>query len=727
MRDHEFCFGSDTDTDWQSDEWSDEESPERIQSEETDRERALVPRSDTKTAELSLVHLELSETCAGELKAKSPSERAALYLEELDKSEDAAGYTSTIISRLPDKVKIEADKQSVKLSFDSITKLLEAIPGMHGPDSRSLSDLKSIHLDGNKLKLDGSASFMVGNPADGREIKLTLTNASADLKIDSHDPTKITLTNFSGLTVATAGARVNVKELSISLVEDKDGNLSLKILPSKLEGDRAREQNNQLGALYNRLAAGVASTKLAPIEFAIGNKKDTPLLPFFGHLNKWIDNEKNRDAGALAETLAGMFLEKSLAGSLRGLKAIEKDGDRIIIKSDGGDLHSLGGIPIAWDKTISGKLGADGKKLEVKELQGLRIQMPLPGDLAASLGMKNPLEIPLQELCLGEADKDGNRLATIKCEGVIESLAIKVGPQLRPAPIDAAGNVAVNIVLNKDGRLPLEVVFDPKQAMAGDAKKVDFKLTVKGDSDNLPKVIEGFFGHTLDPVLQNALKGIESIEKKGDKITLKRKEGSSHELGGLRVGIAKEITFKIAPDDSSIKLSGISGLTIESLPGIANTIYKERLPIYLRSFDLGSAGRDGGRSMSIQASGAMRSANIKLDAAMQPQDIEVVVENPVQAIKETLQNSRAMGTLIQRTRGNDTYAIRIRSNGAVALGGLGNPSDMFSNAGDLHSPEGIAATVIGYAGQKLANPGSTKAERGLWHSVERTWTSVFGR
>ncbi len=656
--------------------------------------------------------------------------RVASYLEQLRRAGDAAGYTSTIVSRMPKVGKIEADHHLIRLSSDSFIQMLQAIPGLRLAESTAVG-VKSFALDGNKLKLEGNASFTV--VAEGRPIKLSLTNVNGELKIDPRDQSRITLANITGLTVEVSGVRLSIKEVAFTLVEDRNGNLTLRAVP-KLEGapPTPRPSGNASvlnrlgqfgGSLVNGSAAVVANSLIKPMDIPLGNKRETPLGTLYGDVKQWIGTER-KDAGRLAEKVAEIFMDRSLAGLLRGLKGVERDGDRLTITSQGGDLRSLGGIPIEWDRTVRARLVADGRKIEIKDIVGARIKMPLPGDLAASLGMKNPIEISIKELSLSEPDKHGNRTASVKADGIIESVSIKVGPNMQPVAVDRAGNVAMNFVINKGGRLPLELVFNPRQAMEGDPKKVDFKLTVKGeDPDKVAKVVEGFFGHDLDPVLYNALKGVVSVEKKGDQVTIERKEASNLSIEGLTVRIDKQISFKIKPDHNDISISNIRGLSIRNLPDVADLIYRRRLPIYVNSFKLSAADHKGGRTITIASSGALRGATIKMDASMTPKDIELEIENPVQALKEVVQRDAAMAMLAQRTRGNDTYIIRIRD-GAADIGGLRNISNMFSNAGDLLSLEGIASTVIGYAGNKVSGAGA-QAELGVADAFRRTWNAIF--
>lgn len=615
--------------------------------------------------------------------------RVSSFLEQLRSSEDAVGDSSIILSRLPQELKIEAEGPRMGLSSNNFRGLLEAIPGLRIPESTI--DLKALRFDQNRLRLDGTVTIKA--EILGQFVNVNLRESTAELRVDPHDRSKITIANIRGVTFDAGMITLRLTELSVHLIEDSRGNITLRLFPKV-------EDTMGLGMLTSALISNLTR----PIDIPLGSKDETPIGTLFSDVRNWVANDR-KCANVLAEKLTGMFVDRELASVLGGLRGLEKRNDELIVRSTGGDLHSLGGLPIIWDNEVRSKLTADGRRIDIKDIRGARIKMPLPGDLAASLGVKNPLEIAITEVTLGPPDRDGNRIAVLKTDGLIEEVSIKVGKDLRPVAVDRAGNVAVNLTLNQGERLPLEILFKPEQAMAGDPKKMDLTIRIKtDDQDKIAKVVERFFGHDLDPVLRNALRGVTSIEKVGDRVTIHRNRASTLSMNGLSATVSERVSFKINSDNNDISISDISGVTIDRLPDAADAIYRRRLPIEIRSLKLSKPDSGGNRTMTIDSSGPMRSATIKLDGSMAAREVAVTVENPVQAMRDRLV-AAGLPTLGRRNWGNQLYTISIKD-GVVDVGGLSNIASMFSDAGDFVSWDGTIVAGIGYLGTKASNPAS---------------------
>lgn len=642
--------------------------------------------------------------------------RVASYLDEIHRAGDPAAVTATIIGRLPERITVESSGARMQLATSNLLSLLEAIPGFRTSELSALNGPRTLTVEEDRVRLSGRGTFSVAD-ANGGQLTLSLNDLSGRLRLDPRDHNRVVLTDVTGLAATQMGAQVNLRELSFALREDNQGHITLVITPTRLQG--AAQPQQRLGNLYNQFAAGVATLSVQPVEIPLGHRDDTPIPQLFNELRGWARGNQPRDAGRLVETIGAMYMDRALAGILGGVRGIERNGEQITIRSNGSDAHNLGGLPIHWDETVRARMRTEGNRLSLTNIEGLRIRFPLPTDVADSLGMRNPLDIAITELSLSEPDRDGNRTATMRTAGALESVSIKVGPQMQPVT-DRNGNAQLTTVLNQGGRIPLELTFNPQQVAAADLARMDFRLLVRENHNNIAGALERLLGCELNDTLQGVLNGVESIERRGNTVTIRRRAATAHELGGLGVSTAREVSFTLHPrNDGVVQVTNITGVDINRLPGFANSIYRTRLPIPIQSVTLGAANRAGERTLSISGSGALREAVVRLDSHMTPQNILVEVVNPVQAFIDSAPNTRGRDQAIQsvrdRLRGTNTYVMRISANGDVDFGGLGALSSMFSNAGDFLSFEGFLAAGIGHiTGDRSALP----------NAAIRTWNTL---
>lgn len=407
-------------------------------------------------------------------------------------------------------------------------------------------------------------------------------------------------------------------------------------------------------------------------------------------------NFKITPSGANRSPFKTTGLHPSLSSLWGGIDSMEKSADKYTINMKSDMAATIGGVPAITDKTTSLKITVDGDKAEVSDIQGMKIRMPIPPDVADSLGMHNPLELAVKGLSISAADASGNRSVVVIMDGAVEQVELVVGPDMKPVA-DANKNVATRFVLKNNGqRVPLELQFNPDQVTAGtDPRKIDFKLSVKENCEHVPTVLEGFFKHELDPKLKEMLSGVEYIERRGDQLHVRRKAESTHEIGGLKVTAGKELSFRINPNANGIQLSDIRGIAITELPGEANKIYSTRLPIELSTFSLSNVAPDGNRFLEITSPRTLRSARVLLNASLTPLDIDVEVENPVQALKEKYGLHDGLAT---RT-GTGTFKIHIHGDGRVDMTSV-RIAEMLADAGNLTSTGGVLSAGAAY----VANP-----------------------
>jgi hypothetical protein len=647
--------------------------------------------------------------------------RVADYLKSINGAGGPLEQTTAVIGKLPTDMKIDAKGPSMQLSVNDFGKLLEAIPGLRLPAERNLAGIKSIGIQDGKLKLEGTASLELRLPNAPLPVQLTLKDTTADVVVDPKDPNKLHLSNIKGLTVAGAKAEFSIPNIDLTLQQQGDGN-SLSIAVGKPVP--VKDPKHPFASFYNNVAS-FAVPELPNTTVPI--PKEARVDKIFSELRAWASkDEKSRDTAKLAEAITSVYADPSIVSKFGGIKSVEKNGNRIEIASNGGDLHNLGGLPLKWEAKVSAELETNGKNLKLKDIKGVKSDVTLPGDVAQALGMKNPMDVTIKELSLSEPDKDGNRIASLKTDSAVETLSIKVGPNFEPV-CDKEGNIKLSIGLQKDGaKVPIEVTFNPQQLAAGDPKKIDFKLSVLENSDQVPNMAEAFIGHQLDDTARGLLKGVTSISKKGDLVTVERQNATTLEMNGLKVESAKTLSFKINPDPKNIELKDISGLSITGLPDIAGTIYGHKMPIYLKELSLTGANKDGERELTMRANGVVEWARVKLNANMTPSEIVARVENPAKCLKEGLPNRSGVAKYLDATTQGRSYTIVVRNNTVDldGLGGLSGVSDMLLNGGDLVSPEGILATGAGVIGTAVTE-GPTSAATKLGDKVVDTWNRLF--
>ncbi len=619
-------------------------------------------------------------------------------------------------------VQLEVGKSNRKVAIDIVFNPNEATAGAQEMDFKvmaatgSLATVADVLLEG---KLDPSLKeFLRGANS--------ISKTGDHIQIENEAADSAAKRSLGGLPISfdkTISARRETVGAGFVLKDLQGVNLRLPLPPQFVEFTGLqnplpiRELNlSEPDASGNRLAIARTDGKLQSVEIKVGPDMK-PVVDGAGNIVASLKMDdgsrfeltlceeqlRNPDAQKMHLRLTSdqppaiANLHKSLGGLWNGIEAIEKNGEQIKLTLKEAAITTIGGLPLVTDKNLTLKLNVEGDRAEIKDMEGATLRMPLPPDLAEALGMHNPLELTLKNLSIGPADAKGYRLVVAKMDGVVGEVEVLVGPDMQPVQ-HADKNVVVNCVLRHNGQeLPIELRFNPEQAAIGqDPRKIEFKLTTRSNFENVPTVVEGFFTKPLDPKLKELLRGVQYVERKGDMLFVHRNEASTHEIGGLKVTAAKVISFKINNDANGISLSNIEGLQINQLPKDANRVYSEKLPIDLKSFSLSSQRNDGTRVLKIEASGVLVSATVIVNSSLTPQDIEVEVQNPIQAFKEKY------GSVDSAGRG--TFKIHIRQDGSVDMGSL-DLTAMLADAGTLTSTGGIvsggAAIVTAPSDRKL--------------------------
>ncbi|HEY9868360.1 MAG TPA: hypothetical protein V6D08_04290, partial [Candidatus Obscuribacterales bacterium] len=106
-----------------------------------------------------------------------------------------------VVAGLPRDVRVALKQDSIKIDADDFSKFAEVIPGttLDEPLRKLLSSLKSVSLDGSKVKVEGETTIPLTLGANLPTANLTLKNATFDIVPDRNDPKKIHLENIQGI------------------------------------------------------------------------------------------------------------------------------------------------------------------------------------------------------------------------------------------------------------------------------------------------------------------------------------------------------------------------------------------------------------------------------------------------------------------------------------------------------------------------------------------------
>lgn len=681
---------------------------------------------------LAELKLKLNDTKGAEWHTKEVNElnRVSDYLGRVKAAPDDLMRMLLVTNALPSNLKLDTAGKVIRFEFNDAGKALEAIPGLRLPGTRDLSGIKAISLEGNQLKFEGEGTFKFKVPNTDIIADFKLSNASCDISCDPKDPTRLKLSNFKGLSVSAFGANLQPEHLILSTSKNQDGTDTFKIEFGKLIPAVAAEKKPGAKDIAKdglALLIGSQVPDIPPVSFPMPSQVRLDRL--FSEALNWAKAGDAKDAGKMFESIVGLYGNTEISNVFTDIKEMKKTGDRIEISTAGRNLYSIGGLPLSWDAKVSADFKQDGTKISLSNIEGARVKLVLPGDVANGLGIKNPMEIAFKEISLSEPDKEGNRIATIRTDSILESVSIKVGPKFEPIR-DKQGKITLDANLKRDdARASIKITANPEQLSKGDPANIEFALNVTGGSDKIAQILQGFMGHELDPTVKELLNGVESVTKVGDQITINRKGDSVHEKSGLKVHVAKAVSFKIDPKATNLELKDITGINIVDLPDVAGKIYAHKMPITMRYLSLSNANQAGERVLTMKADGVVSSATIYLDASMKPKEIIAVVENPAKYLKESWGNRDFLAQKLDRATKGKSYAIRIKGDGSVdldGLGGVGGVADMLLNGGDLVSVEGVAATVVGYVGTS-ATQGSAAANRGLGDKIVETFQGIFGK
>jgi hypothetical protein len=378
-------------------------------------------------------------------------------LEQTEQHPDVVEQVGKAFTELPQKVGLLAEKQTIRLSSDDFVKLLKSLPGFEIPEGSSLSDLKALVIEGNELRLEGTAVIKFKAP-DGQSMNLNLRDFKGKLEADPTDPSKLKIVDIQGFTVSPAASPfvfVQIKDVALSTRELDGKNVPLLQITKHSLGGLAVALPPEQKKL---LDMAVSANFPLPIEDPEVVARVDKLVQ---SLSRWSSQpEQGKDASDLTGAVGGMFVEDSVMQLFKGARDVQKDGDQVtIVPSERMPLPA--GLPVAFEKSVSGRVVREGQGLSFTDIEGASLKVDLPVAFRQQLGLSDKLQV--RSIETGAPDSAGNRVATMKLGGSVEgTVRVTLGPDMRPLRVDGEGNIRANLEFSKEGKsIAAEVTFNP--------------------------------------------------------------------------------------------------------------------------------------------------------------------------------------------------------------------------------------------------------------------------
>lgn len=332
-----------------------------------------------------------------------------------------------LASRLPAKADFELKPNSLKLETN-FAATLEAIPGVKLDKvwRDVLSGVKSLSLDGNSfsMKLEKAQGIPIDAavPMIGKFKQITFGGGDSqlnfDIALDPKDPKSVSLKNIRGLALTMdTGKSIAIEALTL---DTSSGNPRI-VATIQNPFDVKFPKTITLPMPLEKVAPGIGADAIRSVLKTAADAK--ALL-------------QTRDFSPYLENIPDADLRGKIAGMLKGVTSISKDGQTIRIVRDGGTTaHDFGGPQLQVLRSVSFKIGDDPKNPKIHEISGINFSLPLP----EKLGLGSKFTTSLTELQLLDKDGQGNRTLIVKTNHMIDSVRIKLGPDMNPVA-DSDGN-----------------------------------------------------------------------------------------------------------------------------------------------------------------------------------------------------------------------------------------------------------------------------------------------
>lgn len=397
-------------------------------------------------------------------KPLEPGEKPIEYkpLTEAEKfaGKDAIDKTATVLSRLPEKLKIEYSGEKLSLQTDFV-KLVEATPGITLDQNAKeiFSKFNKLTLDGNtftldlkentKLKLDVPEIQKVGKPT-GLSIGDANTQVKFDIEFDAKNPDKVALKNIKGISLDVEGKKpIAIHSLSLDMSGGKaklsvtaDNPLTKpELMPAKLWLDKV-----SLTFDLDKVAPGMNADFLQGMVKTLSDSKAAA---------------QNKDASMFLANIPDQALRTKLQEMLEGITSIEKDNDTLTIRrSNGVTSHDFGGPRLSVQPELSFKLRSKGEGVDISDVKGVQVTYDLPPEA----GIGDKITVGVTGLSISPKYGD-SRTLTVTADNLVDSVRVRLNQEMTPAtdgnghwridirmsnPLDVAGRAKINLPLKFD-------------------------------------------------------------------------------------------------------------------------------------------------------------------------------------------------------------------------------------------------------------------------------------
>lgn len=538
--------------------------------------------------------------------------------------------TKLTIASLPQDIAVSAKPGQLKIESSDFSKVAEAVPGAYLDQTLRtiLSGVKSASVDGSKVTVEGSLKVPVALDPKFPSAELTLKNTSFNIVADNTNPNRINLENINGLSIGLLGIGGDIKRVSLTLKQDDKGNRSVEIEIPKPE--QKKSEGNDLLSRFGRGLQGAANSLALPEKSTISLPLDNPETAkvvdrIFDKVKNWTKAPEKNNPADLAAGIVGVDLKSTLGGILDNITSLSKKGDAIEIGRSKTSLHDFGGMPIEISQLVKANIENRGTGLAISKIEGIALNLPIPSEVAKAVGLPQPFKANLKEVSIGDADKDGNRILTVKTDSLLQSVQVKVDKDLKPVAADNKSNIALDLtVQHKETSLPLSITFNPQQLEKPPAEGPDFKISLKGDSNYLG-LIESLTGTKLESPVKDMVSNVNSISKHGDRISISREKSSTHDLGGVILEAAKNVQFKVVPDGpSGARITNIEGIHLKlpvQLPQMVKDLGIDpgnHIFTSLKTFNLSSPDAQGRRKLLLETDHLLKQVGVYLGQDMKP-------------------------------------------------------------------------------------------------------------
>lgn len=469
----------------------------------------------------------------------------------------------SLTSSKPGQVKVELGKLFELLPEESLSPAYKDL----------LAKMKSINIDGKAVKVEGQATAALPfEIVKGQSATLQLRYPSCEIVPDEKDPNTVHLKNIKGVSVMG----VPLPDTSISLEKDREGNAQLKF------------------------SVGKVLTQSVPID-----KETTGAIERgFGQIRNWTAAPgKAKFSDLIAGTL-GADLKQFAGGAFDGITGIKSKNGTLEISREKAGQYDLAGMKLDLAASVKARVEQVGKDTVISKIEGVSVKLPLPAEIAAAAGIKDTIAI--KEVRLGEPDKDGNRLISVKTDSAIDSYKLRLDKNMQPCR-DGNGNICFEFDIKKGSETAsLSLTMKPED-LNGKGKIPDFKVQVKEGGGAAANIVESIIGKPLDGTLKEMIGGVKSISKRGDTVMISRDKSSTHDMNGGKLEAGKTIMFKIQDDGlGGFKLDKIAGLTYKvntQLPAVAKSLglnLPDNVPVAISSIDVSKPIENGKRYVGIE-------------------------------------------------------------------------------------------------------------------------------